>query len=62
MCIRDRAKLELEKISAGELLEILLDEGEPIRNVPESFTEQGQEVMEVENVGDHFCVKVRRKK
>ncbi len=57
-----KAKLELEKISVGELLEILLDEGEPIRNVPESFTEQGQEVMEVENVGDHFCVKVRRKK
>jgi sulfite reductase (ferredoxin) len=57
-----KAKLELEKISLGEILEVLLDEGEPVRNVPESFAEQGQEVMEVENVGDHFCVKVRRKK
>ena len=48
--------------SDGRTVEILLDEGEPIRNVPESFTEQGQEVIEVKNVGEHFCVKVRRKK
>ncbi len=57
-----KAKIELEKIDAGEILEVLLDEGEPIKNVPESFTQQGQEVIEVKNVGDHFCVKVRRKK
>ncbi len=57
-----KAKLELEKISVGEILEILLDEGEPIRNVPESFTEQGQEIIETKNKGDHFSVKVRRTK
>ncbi len=57
-----KAKIELEKIDAGEILEVLLDDGEPIKNVPESFTHQGQEVIEVKNVGDHFCVKVRRKK
>ena len=57
-----KAKLELEKISVGQILEMLLDEGEPVRNAPASFAEQGQEVMEVKNVGDHFCVKVRRKK
>ncbi|MBA7705601.1 hypothetical protein ES703_114433 [subsurface metagenome] len=57
-----KAKLELEKIAVGEILEILLDEGEPVRNAPASFAEQGQEVMEVKNVGDYFCVKVRRKK
>jgi sulfite reductase (ferredoxin) len=57
-----KAKVELEKVAVGEILEVLLDDGEPARNVPESFTEQGQEVIEVKNVGDHFCVKVRRKK
>ena len=57
-----KAKLELEKISVGQILEVLLDDGEPVRNAPASFVEQGQEVMEVKNVGDHFCVKVRRKK
>jgi len=57
-----KAKLELEKIAVGEILEVLLDDGEPVRNVPESFTEQGQEVMEVKHSGDDFCVRVRRKK
>ncbi len=57
-----KAKLELEKIAVGEILEILLDKGEPARNAPVSLVEQGQEVMEVKNVGDHYCVKVRRKK
>ena len=57
-----KAKLELEKIAIGQVLEILLDEGEPVRNAPASFAEQGQEVIEIKNRGDHFCVKVRRKK
>ncbi|MHC4463213.1 MAG: sulfurtransferase TusA family protein [Planctomycetota bacterium] len=57
-----KAKLELETIPVGEILEVLLDEGEPVRNAPASFVEQGQEVIEVKNKGDHFCVKVRRKK
>ena len=56
-----KAKIALEKIPVGQILEVLLDEGEPVRNVPESFTEQGQEIVEIKNNGDHFCVKVRRK-
>jgi sulfite reductase (ferredoxin) len=57
-----KAKLELEKLQTGTILDVLLDDGEPVRNVPASFAEQGQEVLEVKNSGDHFCVKVRRKK
>jgi len=56
-----KAKLALEKIDVGQILEILLDEGEPVRNVPDSFAEQGQEVIEIKDSGDHFCVRVRRK-
>ena len=57
-----KAKLELEKIAVGEVLEVLLDAGEPVRNVPESFVQQGQNVLEVKESGDHFTVKVRREK
>ncbi len=57
-----KAKLELEKINVGEILEILLDEGEPVDNVPASFTEQGEEVLEIEKRQNFYCVKVRRKK
>lgn len=57
-----KAKLELEKIEVGDVLEVLLDEGEPVRNVPASFADQGQEVVGIEDLGGRFCVKVRRSK
>ncbi len=57
-----KAKLELEKFGTGSILEMLLDEGEPARNVPESFNRQGQDVVEIKNVGEYFSVKVRRNK
>ena len=57
-----KAKLELEKLEIGDILEVLLDEGEPVRNAPASFAEQGQQVLDIKNIGDYYCVKVRRKK
>ena len=57
-----KAKLALEQIEIGEVLEVLLDDGEPVRNAPASFAEQGQEVLEITNLDGHFSVKVRRKK
>ncbi|MFA6186627.1 MAG: sulfurtransferase TusA family protein [Phycisphaerae bacterium] len=57
-----KAKLELEKIQTGQILEIMLDGGEPVRNVPDSFAEQGQEIVEIKNLGNHFSLKVLRKK
>lgn len=57
-----KAKLELEKIDVGDVLEVLLDEGESVRNVPASFAGQGQQVLEVKDLDGHFCVKVRRQK
>jgi len=57
-----KAKLKLEKLEIGDILKVLLDEGEPVRNAPASFAEQGQQVLEVKNLGEYFCVKVLRKK
>ena len=57
-----KAKLALEKIAVGAVLKILLDAGEPVKNVPVSFSEQGQQVIEISEEGDHFCLQVCRKK
>jgi sulfite reductase (ferredoxin) len=57
-----KAKIALEQIQVGAILEILLDDGAPAKNVPDSFAEQGQEVISVEPTEDYFTVKVRRKK
>jgi sulfite reductase (ferredoxin) len=57
-----RAKIALEKMPIGATLEVLLDDGEPIRNVPASLTGQGQEVLAVSPEGGQFRVRVRRAK
>ncbi len=45
-----KAKLELERLKAGEQLEVLLTEGEPLENVPRSAEEQGFTVLETVQV------------
>jgi tRNA 2-thiouridine synthesizing protein A len=42
-----KAKLELEKLSIGESLEILLRGEEPLENVPRSAAESGYDVRSV---------------
>lgn len=40
-----KVKLQLAKITQGEQLEILLNKGEPLENVPRSCEEQGYKVI-----------------
>ena len=55
-----KAKLKLEDMSIGEILEIYLDEGEPIANVPKSLLNDGQEV-EIFSEENYFRVIVKKK-
>lgn len=57
-----KAKIELEKVAIGEILDVILNEGDSVKNVPESFTQQGQEVIEVKKSDEHYCVSIRRKR
>ena len=45
-----RTKLKLAQIEKGDILEVLLSEGEPLENVPRSAEEQGFKVIVVEHV------------
>lgn len=40
-----KAKLALEMIDAGEIVELLLDEGEPVKNVPRSLKAEGHKLL-----------------
>ncbi len=55
-----RTKLKLEQMSSGELLEVWLDEGEPIEQVPDSLTMAGYRVEAVEERQEFFALFVRR--
>ncbi|MCU0962869.1 MAG: sulfurtransferase TusA family protein, partial [Pirellulaceae bacterium] len=56
-----RAKLAIEKVDIGAILEIEIDDGEPIQNLPVSLGRQGQEILAATKCEDYFCLKVRRR-
>ena len=55
-----RTKLALEELEPGELLEVILDEGNAMLNVPRSLKEQGHTILRVEPLGETFRVVVRK--
>ena len=42
-----KTKLKLEAMSPGQVLKVVLDPGEPIKNVPRSAQEEGHEVLSI---------------
>lgn len=59
-----KAKLKLEdELEIGERLTIVLDDGEPVKNVPASFRKDGQNVEELTDLGNgQWRVVVRRER
>lgn len=47
-----KAKVAIEGLEQGQILEIKMKEGEPIQNVPRSFKDEGHRVVSVENNDD----------
>jgi len=42
-----KTKLKLEKMQSGEILEVILNEGEPLKNVPLSAEELGHSILHI---------------
>ena len=55
-----RFKLAIEKIAPGEILEIILNEGEQMQNVPRSIKEEGHRVESVKQEDDGYHLLVRK--
>ncbi|MEK6556853.1 MAG: sulfurtransferase TusA family protein, partial [Candidatus Margulisiibacteriota bacterium] len=55
-----KTKMELSKLSTGDRLEILLDDGEPIDNVPGSVRSEGHKVLQQEKVDQHWAVLIEK--
>ncbi|TCS77831.1 sulfurtransferase TusA family protein [Pectinatus cerevisiiphilus] len=47
-----KAKMSIEDLEDGQILEIKMNEGEPILNVPRSFKDEGHKVVEVNDNND----------
>ena len=55
-----QAKIRLETMNVGQLLEITIDDGEPIENVPKSLTNDGHEITDTKKVGQHYRLVIRK--
>ena len=47
-----KTKVALEEMDEGQILQVHLNDGEPVQNVPRSIREEGHEVIELRENGD----------
>ena len=55
-----KTKLKLEEMKPGQILSVIIDDGEPIRNVPRSATDEGHKVLQIERMGTAYRVLIER--
>jgi TusA-related sulfurtransferase len=55
-----RTKLKLDQMQPGTLLEVWLDPGEPIEQVPDSLTMEGYSIEQIEERSGFFAIRIRQ--
>ena len=55
-----RTLLKLEGMESGSILEIVIDDGEPIENVPPEIEEEGHEILSTTKLNGQWRLLVRR--
>ena len=55
-----KAKLALEYAGEGEVLEILLDDGEPVKNVPRSLKAEGHRLLGLKESEGHYILTLEK--
>jgi tRNA 2-thiouridine synthesizing protein A len=48
-----KTKLKLEQLLKGQILEIVIDDGEPIQNLPLAIKQEGHKILRVEDLPDN---------
>jgi len=56
-----KTKLKLEAMEQGQILSVLLDNGDSIRNVPPSVSNEGHTILSEDRVGGSYRVVIRRR-
>jgi TusA-related sulfurtransferase len=56
-----KAKLALEELEPGDHVEILLDDGEPVKNVPRSLKGDGHKLLGLRETAEgHYVLEVEK--
>jgi sulfite reductase (ferredoxin) len=56
-----KTKMELSALKSGDLLEILLDDGEPIENVPGSVKSEGHNIIKQDRIDNYWSVLIQKR-
>lgn len=51
-----KAKLAIENLETGETVEMLIDEGEPVKNLPRSLKAEGHKLLGLRESGTGYYV------
>jgi TusA-related sulfurtransferase len=54
-----KTKLKLEKMAAGQVLEVWLDPGEPVEQVPDSLRMEGYTIEAIDDRSGFFALLIR---
>ncbi|UCH90711.1 MAG: sulfurtransferase TusA family protein [Nitrospirota bacterium] len=55
-----KTKLKLDTLAIGAQLSVLLDEGDPIHNVPKSIINEGHQVLTQEKVEAYYRIVIQK--
>lgn len=55
-----KTKLKLEEMQSGQVLEVIIDDGEAVRNVPRSVKEEGHQIIKVEKLDNAFKLLIKK--
>lgn len=57
-----RTKIQLSKLRDGDILEVLVNKGEPLDNIPSSAIEQGYRILSVSEseTKDHYKIVIQK--
>lgn len=55
-----RTKFELKDMQPGEVLEVTLEAGEPVRNVSRSVKEDGHRIIKLEKLDTHYRILIQK--
>lgn len=55
-----KAKLALEMVETGEHVQFLLDDGEPVKNVPRSLKGEGHKLLGLQETDSYYTLTVEK--
>jgi tRNA 2-thiouridine synthesizing protein A len=55
-----KAKLALEDVETGAIVEFLLDDGEPVKNVPRSLKADGHKLLGLKETDGYYVLRMEK--